>query len=542
MEAVQMLQVTPRTVTLTLPVLVVVLSIAATLFVALLFVRFVVLTKYKDQPKVQPLPNTKYDEPPFDLRLEADPDQDESAEKHFADLVDVLRNVKAFGYLDKGVLSELARSLVTKKVRAGHTIIDGDSGADDSMCIVLDGVVGVFVKGLKKGNSLGLNKHPSTPTSAYAYTNGYDSGGNSDSSDYSFSSDDDNVELGHARLSLNGYHLLNQVRRGGVVSSMFSVLKILTEEIVLPTPSSTPARSHESIDSLAPNPVEMLNFPKANRSAESSPESTPRILDDISGPMPPTESPHLVRKKSSEAIPIKSAMSTPPEICSPGATPRGSFADTHAFQANETVMRNPHGVRIDPIHMKEPTTVSPRHSSLIHNVNISTVQPPASQRPPITSIALTDTKLLILPADAFRRLRFASLQTRTPSLNNPQFRREPQQPSNNTPASLARVLLTRFLGVTVYSMEKYLGLKGEVLHIEKSVSGGSASGVGPLDKEMIERLRKRCGDLRAVGPTIIEGARSSGGSVVSGLLGVGLGVKDGALTDSERMNGDFSDS
>ncbi|KAI9349123.1 hypothetical protein BDR26DRAFT_891931 [Obelidium mucronatum] len=406
-----------QTITVTVPFVLVGLGIAVSAVSLLFFIRFVVLTKYTRLPPVQPLPNAKYDEAPFDLRLNLAVDEDESEfqhhhhhhhhGKHYSDLVDVLRNVKAFGYLDRHVLDDLAKHLVTRKVRAGYVITatTTENGADDSdFCIVLDGTVGVFVKG---NSAVGMSTTSfSGASSAYAYSTGFDSG---DSDSESHSTDEEDIESREfaqksKRMNLGGYHLLNQVKRGGVVSSMFSILSVLTEGVELPE----------------------FGHPPLNTTMQSPIALSPPLCGSI--------------RSSVDEFLIPSISGTPPpELC------------------------------------------PPRHSSLKqHKLTGSTA------RPTLTTIALTDTKLLVLPARAFRNLQSSESRQHRGLLFNQAFppisHRKPQ-----ILAHITQVLVTRFLKVTVNCLEKYLGLKDELLNLERGLSGGP--GISPLDTSLLARAK-----------------------------------------------------
>ncbi|KAI9349122.1 hypothetical protein BDR26DRAFT_853016, partial [Obelidium mucronatum] len=487
-----------QTITVTVPFVLVGLGIAASAVSLLFFIRFVVLTKYTRLPPVQPLPNAKYDEAPFDLRLNLGVDEDESEfqhrhhrhGKHYSDLVDVLRNVKAFGYLDRHVLDDLAKHLVTRKVRAGYSLAAAttENGADDSdFCIVLDGTVGVFVKG---NSAVGMSTTSfSGASSAYAYSTGFDSG---DSDSESVSTDEEDIESrGFAqkakRMNLGGYHLLNQVKRGGVVSSMFSILSVLTEDVKL-------SGRHGASD--AGKPQQSLNV--------QNPLLPPDFL-----PVPPSPV-----NLSSETHGNFDA-----ETINFGSTPTVESFLRKRMESNQTVSTSPD-------HLVSPT----RHSSLNHQQKLMS-RGSTTKHPHITSIALTDVKLLVIPAAAFRSLRFTSLPHRPSSFSLPR-----KHTASSSPAHVAQVLLTRFLRVSAYSMDKYLGLKGELLEIEKGLSSSIAAEISPLDASLVDKIRRRCGELRKM--TVVESVSTQKGSNVSGLLGIGLGIKagggGGALTDSEK--------
>ncbi|KAJ3110431.1 phosphatidylcholine and lysophosphatidylcholine phospholipase [Physocladia obscura] len=438
-------------------------------------------TKYSRLPPAQPLPNAKYSEAPFDLRvpslgLDGDFDFDAKHNKlHYSDLAEVLRAVPPFGFLDKPVLNELAKHLVTRKVRAGTVIFDSDNNNSNSnnnnnadFAIVLDGQVSVFVK--PGPTSIGQT------TSAFAYANGVSSG-----SDDSYSSEDEEFQHSKPRISLSGHHLLNQVRRGGVVSSLFSVMSVLTESVNLPQ-------------------KDLANL--QTKSATTPTEDT--IAASILSSAIKTQLTNLVINPLLAQNPVDSA----------------STAKQSTISSDET-----------PSIIPSP---QPRQSSLHHNISINQ----SHQLPQITSVAMTDTKLLILPADAFRSLKFApSLQRRTTAfINSPLHSISSNSTDYNvTLAHVAQVLVARFLRVTVSSMEQYLGLKGELLGIERSLSGGSGANIYLIDDSMVERVRKRVAEIRRF--SAVESSLATAESLDGATNGIGSNGL-GILDDSGFFNDD----
>ncbi|KAJ3207664.1 phosphatidylcholine and lysophosphatidylcholine phospholipase [Entophlyctis luteolus] len=457
-------------------------------------------TKYSRLPPAQPLPNAKYSEAPFDLRIPSVlPTQDEQLEdalsalytddharihrskQHYTDVVDVLRDVKVFGYLDRPVINELAKHLITRKVRAGSVVFDADDAstdADPDFCIVLDGLVSVYVKPPASRSNASARQ----TTSAFAYTHGFDSGSDFDPEfDFddsgSVSSSEDNGLAQNSqkrtRVRLSGHHLLSKVKRGGVVSSLFSVIGTLTESVELPNFDDDAQPSNSS--------------PTENTAAESnSPQGAG-----------PTAAQNLVTSNFRDS-PI----------------PLSTFEGTTLMPISTLTSHTPESAASE-------ITSPPRQSSLHHSIpfpQTSAARVANNVHPPrVVSVATTDVKLLVLPASAFRALRTAASLRRSSRtsgmlrMNNHQM----QMPQLATPegyvtlAHVAQIIITRFLRVTVFSMERYLGLKSELLAVERSLSGGNNG--AKLETFLVERVRKRAMELRK------ETFESSGGGLMASM-------------------------
>lgn len=141
----------------------------------------------------------------FDLHPEAVEDQAPNYPDEFMNAF--LSSIKVFGYLDKHVFHELARHLQTIRLSPGQILFDKDNPTNDFYTVV-DGTVEIFVK--KPGVSEG--------------------------SDY------DDFETDH--------YLLHEVQSGGSVSSLFTILDLFTQDLVLPTGlnSLIPSAANEKVD------------------------------------------------------------------------------------------------------------------------------------------------------------------------------------------------------------------------------------------------------------------------------------------------------
>lgn len=154
------------------------------------FVRYRYLNMYSRLP---PEPQRK--EP----QIEVFPDTQESdAKAGLANYFDeFLSAIKVFGYLERPVFHELTRTMQTRKLIAGETLLlDEEKG----FCLVVDGLVQIFVK----------------------------SHGAADNGNDSF--DDQGEERTNGDRS---YQLLTEVKNGAPMSSLFSILSLFTEDVKL---------------------------------------------------------------------------------------------------------------------------------------------------------------------------------------------------------------------------------------------------------------------------------------------------------------------
>jgi predicted acylesterase/phospholipase RssA/CRP-like cAMP-binding protein len=157
-------------------------------------VRYKVLNNYNRLP---PEPPRK--DPEIDLF----PDSQEGDSKPgFSNYLDeFLSAIKVFGYLERPVFHELTRSMQTRKLLAGETLMLEE---EKGFCIVVDGLVQVFVKS---------NREQHGPASNY-------SGG-------AFHDEEEGSE------AAGGYQLLTEVKNGAPMSSLFTILSLFTEDIKL---------------------------------------------------------------------------------------------------------------------------------------------------------------------------------------------------------------------------------------------------------------------------------------------------------------------
>lgn len=159
------------------------------------FVRYRFLNMYSRLP---PEPQRK--EP----QIEIFPDNQEADSKPgLANYFDeFLSAIKVFGYLERPVFHELTRTMQTRKLIAGETLLLEE---EKGFSLVVDGLVQIFVKSNKD----------------------YDH----DSPNDTALTDDEQPEERHS--GKHSYQLLTEVKNGAPMSSLFSILALFTENVKL---------------------------------------------------------------------------------------------------------------------------------------------------------------------------------------------------------------------------------------------------------------------------------------------------------------------
>jgi len=117
-------------------------------------------------------------------------------------LDEFLSAIKVFGYLERPVFHELTRTMQTRKLIAGETLLLEE---EKGFCLVVDGLVQIFVKSNRDNPDL----------------------------DGHGSADSDNDEEEHHEHGNQGYQLLTEVKNGASMSSLFSILSLFTEDVKL---------------------------------------------------------------------------------------------------------------------------------------------------------------------------------------------------------------------------------------------------------------------------------------------------------------------
>ena len=138
-----------------------------------------------------------------DLQIDLPPDTQEGDSKPgLANYLDeFLSAIKIFGYLERPVFHELTRSMQTRKLIAGETLLLEE---EKGFCLVVDGLVQIFVKSNREGRDSD-SEPPSHVDGEY-----------------------DDVGEDHYEEGNQGYQLLTEVKNGAPMYSLFSILSLFT--------------------------------------------------------------------------------------------------------------------------------------------------------------------------------------------------------------------------------------------------------------------------------------------------------------------------
>jgi predicted acylesterase/phospholipase RssA/CRP-like cAMP-binding protein len=203
------------------------------------FVRYRFLNMYTRLP---PEPQRK--EPQLDLY----PDSQEGDSKPgLANYLDeFLEAIKVFGYLERPVFHELTRTMQTKKLIAGETLLLEE---EKGFCLVVDGLVQIFVKSLHERHR---GKHDEPMGGLFG-----------------------DEEEQHLQGGLR-YQLLTEVKNGAAMSSLFSILSLFTEDVKLRTEESDSSASsirqtQRTPDSIHMSSAEIPSSPKKGWQGEGRP-------------------------------------------------------------------------------------------------------------------------------------------------------------------------------------------------------------------------------------------------------------------------------
>ncbi|KAJ9659891.1 phosphatidylcholine and lysophosphatidylcholine phospholipase [Coniosporium apollinis] len=212
-------------------------------------------------------------------------------------LDEFLSAIKVFGYLERPVFHELTRTMQTRKLIAGETLLLEE---EKGFCLVVDGLVQIFVK----SNQRPLEGDDAATSDEMSHDEDEDRGRNQD------------------------YQLLTEVKNGAPMSSLFSILSLFTEDIKL--------RHEDEADDLENGLPSASNGTRRPLSSHAGMgPATPKsgVATPIHTPQTPSQSGIRDRRASSLASPT--ARSTLPAI------PPLSL-DT------ATAARMPNGVRKQP--------------------------------------------------------------------------------------------------------------------------------------------------------------------------------------------------
>ncbi|GJJ73996.1 lysophospholipid hydrolase [Entomortierella parvispora] len=381
------------------------IAIAILCFIAWAVIRYRVLTKYSRLPKTalgkhgssfDLHPDNPFKSPQEEKESMGYPDEFLSA---------FLSSIKIFGYLEQPVFHELARHLQTRRLPAGDTILQNPE-LERSFYIVVDGCVQVFEQTTRENGS----------DSEDEFQDGSDTW--------------DDPE--------HGYQLLNEVKNGGTLSSLFTILSLFTENVKLrhedePLKEFKRSDSRLRDDGITSNPTLSPHSAAGSAKRKHSPARSHGLRTKggskaIHTPTSPLSNPDHMALFAEEDRACSYTSESSPD--GPDMTPRQS--DFHGFE--------------DSIHEDEDSNHSPRRP---HSRQQPSYEPPKMKRRVIVAKAMVDTTLAVIPAEAFHRLT---------------------QKFPQAAAHIVQVILIRFQRVTLLTGHKYLGLTKELLRMERSIN------------------------------------------------------------------------
>ncbi|KAG0214648.1 phosphatidylcholine and lysophosphatidylcholine phospholipase [Mortierella sp. GBA30] len=391
-------------------------AIAFLCFVAWAVIRYRILTRYSRLPKTGPNKHgSSFDLHP-DNPFKSPQEEKESLSYPDEFLSAFLSSIKIFGYLEQPVFHELARHLQTRRLPAGDTILQNPD-LEKSFYIVVDGCVQVFEQLAKDEND------------------GYD---------------EDDVDAASWDDPDHGYQLLNEVKNGGTLSSLFTILSLFTENVKL-RHEDEPLKEFKRSDSKSRND-DLFSSASADSDQRRRHES-PATLSPHSYSGKKRHSPHAHIRSKNIHTPT-SPLSNPDHMAlfEEGGT---TISEASAAIGMDATPRQGdiHGFE-DP--EDDASVLQDRRPS--HSRTSSTYQPPKFKRRVIIAKAMVDTTLAVIPAEAFHRLT---------------------QKFPQAAAHIVQVILIRFQRVTLLTGHKYLGLTKELLRMERSINEIGSYGLPP---------------------------------------------------------------
>lgn len=374
------------------------IAIAFVCFLAWAVIRYRILTKYSRLPDTSPGKHAAT----FDLHPDS-PFKSLHEEKETMTYPDeflsaFLSSIKIFGYLEQPVFHELARHLQTRRLPAGDTILQNPD-LERSFYIVVDGRVQVYERVVKDEE----DDHDQDDTDAW----------------------DDDPD--------HGYQLLNEVRNGGTLSSLFTILSLFTEHVKL-RHEDEPLKEFKRADSRSRTGEEAIS-PTSGDSTKWKPSSA-----------------HGPGLRTKVNVNTRTSPLSNPDHMAVFDRDSGTGVPDAAQGIDDTMPQQAHGQRFEDGEqdLKQQEHQGPRtRPTSTASTETRSFQAPRMKRRVIVAKAMVDTTLAVIPAEAFHRLT---------------------QKFPQAAAHIVQVILIRFQRVTLLTGHKYLGLTKELLRMERSIN------------------------------------------------------------------------
>ncbi|KAG0253624.1 phosphatidylcholine and lysophosphatidylcholine phospholipase [Actinomortierella ambigua] len=450
-----------------------------TLLVALVLICIAVyyVVRYRFLTKYSRLPQTGAGKHGMSFDLHPDnpiknPQEDKEALLSYPDefLSAFLSSIKIFGYLEQPVFHELARHLQTRRLLAGDTLLQQPE-LEKSFYIVVDGCVQVYEKVIDDDDSEDDEDHLARDSPSAVPSSSWDH------------NDDE------------GYQLLNEVKNGGILSSLFTILSLFTENVKL-RHDDEPIKEFKRSDSSQHRERDRLEHvlgprePYDSQHAHHHPHSHGQRRSNLSAR---SSKSHRRSSKSSGGRNASSPLSNPNHmaIYSNSLSPDDLGAETAQEQLDDSHPES-ESEELDDTRPAQPrrssssTTAHTRNSmdggdgqgSHQYQQHRRHDDEGRGKRHVIVAKAMVDTTLAVIPAEAFHRLT---------------------QKFPQAAAHIVQVILIRFQRVTLLTGHKYLGLTKELLRMERSINEIGSYGL-PADffrPRALEYLKKKFSSVRS---------------------------------------------
>ncbi|KAI9703513.1 MAG: phosphatidylcholine and lysophosphatidylcholine phospholipase [Bogoriella megaspora] len=220
-------------------------------------VRYRFLDMYSHLP---PEPQRK--EPQIDVFPETQEGDSKPGLSNYLD--EFLSAIKVFGYLERPVFHELTRTMQTRKLIAGETLLLEE---EKGFCLVVDGLVQIFTKSNRLGDDSRLFDGESP--------------------------EDDSSQ----RTGNQGYQLLTEVTNGAPMSSLFSILSLFTEDVRLRHEESDSSNMNSQPPSAA---LDNLRYPAPGTSTMGGPMTPESGAASPENPSSPDMRPNVSHTRASE--------------------------------------------------------------------------------------------------------------------------------------------------------------------------------------------------------------------------------------------------
>ncbi|KAI9845568.1 MAG: phosphatidylcholine and lysophosphatidylcholine phospholipase [Sclerophora amabilis] len=301
-------------------------------------VRYRFLNMYSRLP---PEPQRK--EPEIDLFPDIEEGDSKPGLANYLD--EFLSAIKVFGYLERPVFHELTRTMQTRKLIAGETLLLEE---EKGFCLVVDGLVQIFVKSNREGH-----RSDREDTAEEIYRSDAD--------------EEDRRDSGN-----QGYQLLTEVKNGAPMSSLFTILSLFTEDVQLRHSGSEESTMESSLTSAA----------NTQRKGVNGLDLSMTALDSSSGP----GSPRNMANGNSDV---------------PGLRRNTSSDNSYSAGARDLPTVPPLSLDQTSSNIPDSQQSSARPKSPYQRLKR---KKPKSVHPDVLARATTDTTIAIIPATAFRRL------------------------------------------------------------------------------------------------------------------------------------------